>query len=101
MPRIVVLSPAKFSNRRTLALDATATRNGSSCPRSAKQSADADIFVDSRPMNTFTASDQTELGSFFDRGIEKPREPDERNADATAIGERNSELILGRLHVRS
>jgi hypothetical protein len=99
VPRIAVFSPAKFGILQTLILCATATRSNRSRSRSAKQSADADVFVDSRPVNTFTTTDQTKLGSFFNGGIEKPREPDKWNADAAAVGERNRELILRRLHV--
>jgi len=89
-----VFSSAKFSNRRTPILHTVLARPGSSWPRSAQQSGDTDIFVDSRPVNPLTATDETELGSLFSRGIEKPGEPDEGNADAPAVGERNRQLIL-------
>jgi len=45
-------------------------------------------------VNTFTATYQTELGSFFYRRIQKPREPNQRNTYATTIGKRDHQLIV-------
>jgi hypothetical protein len=50
-------------------------------------------------VNAFTTSDQPELGSFLGGGVEKSREPNEWNTDASAVSKRDGQLVFRRFDV--
>src|SRR5258708_23840599 len=99
MPNSPVLTTTIFPARRTLFLSCIAQ----SCPTwgsPLQESGNANVFVDSRPVNTLAAANQAELGSFLRCCVQKPREPSEWDADATPVRKRDGQFIFRGLHLR-
>jgi hypothetical protein len=60
-----------------------------------KQIANTDIFVQVRPMNSFSSADEAPAAALLSHTVQKPRIPSQRNGNRPAIGKLHRQSVLG------
>ena len=61
---------------------------------SGEKAFNADVFVEGRPMNTLTFSDEAPVCSLVSRAVREPRIPRERYGDRPAVDQLNDKRVF-------